>query len=308
MIHTMFGSFDGPSWERLCRAAFVLKYGDRFQRMPASPGDFGIEGWTTDGFAFQCYCPEKDYTQKELYDSVRDKITKDIPKLQQYEKEIAERIGPIKIRAWLLVTPNMPHNDIHKHARVKETLARGWNSPILATDFTILIQDAEHYVKQFEEHRAIEGTKLHVGPQLSPAAVLLDVPEEFQKLIDRKNRVRLKSRNDNPGFDDRLKSLNAATERKFIQCDRTLSDIEKVSPQAYQNVLNVIGHYAEEMEELQYTWPEDPQKLIDRIKADLSARLAQETRASIGVNDAQYLADLMVSRWLAVCQLDFLES
>lgn len=70
MIQTDFGTFDGTSWERLCQLAFKLKYGPSYQRMPASPGDYGIEGWTTDGLAFQCYCPERHYTQDELYEAI----------------------------------------------------------------------------------------------------------------------------------------------------------------------------------------------------------------------------------------------
>lgn len=57
-----------------------------------SPGDYGIEGWTADGHVFQCYCPEKDDTQDELYEALRRKITADIPKLHRYAKQIAARI------------------------------------------------------------------------------------------------------------------------------------------------------------------------------------------------------------------------
>lgn len=285
----------------------MLKYGARYQHMPPSPGDFGIEGWTADGHAFQCYCPEKNYTQKELHTAVRDKITTDIPKLKLYEKEIAARIGDTRIHSWLFVTPVIPHNDIHEHARKKEGDARSWASPILTSDFRIYIQDAEHYAKEFESCRLSQGAKLQLGPPLSPELVLLQAPEAFQKLVDRKNRVRLQSKSTSPDFERVLRSLNDMTERKFVECDRQLSDIEKVSPQAYQQIVHVIGRYAEEMTELQYTWSDEPQKLIDRIKSELAERLAKDPKATMALVDAQRLADLMVSRWLAVCQLDFTE-
>ncbi|WP_186093979.1 hypothetical protein [Burkholderia gladioli] len=134
--------------------------------MQASPGDFGIEGWTADGHAFQCYCPEKDYTQSELHDAVRDKITTDIPKLNRYAKEIKARIGDTKIHSWMFVTPVIPHNDIHKHARKKEAEARAWRCSILESNFSIFIQDAEHYATQFEESRRSQGGRLHLGPTL----------------------------------------------------------------------------------------------------------------------------------------------
>lgn len=308
MNHTTLGHLDGQSWERMCRAAFVLKYGDRYQNMQASPGDFGIEGWTADGHAFQCYCPEKDYTQSELHDAVRDKITTDIPKLNRYAREIKARIGETKIHSWLFVTPVIPHNDIHKHARKKEAEARAWQCSILESNFSIFIQDAEHYATQFEESRRSQGARLHLGPTLPPAVVLPEAPEAFQRLVDRKNRVRLQSKTNRPDFERSLKALNDTTERKFVECDMHLSNIEKVSPLAYKQIVHVIGRYADEMTELQFTWADEPQKLIDRIKSELSERLANEPRTTMGVVDAQTLADLMISRWLAVCQLDFSES
>ncbi|WP_076905464.1 hypothetical protein [Burkholderia pseudomallei] len=308
MNHTTFSHLDGPSWERMCRAAFVLKYGDRYQHMPASPGDYGIEGWTADGHAFQCYCPEKNYTQSELHDAVRDKITTDIPKLRRYEKEIKARIGDTRIHSWLFVTPVIPHNDIHKHARKKEAEAREWACSILDSNFSIFIQDAEHYATQFEESRRSQGAKLELGPRLPPTVVLPEAPEAFQLLVDRKNRVRLQSKANRPDFERSLKALNDTTERKFVECDIRLSAIERVSPQAYKQIVHVIGRYAEEMTELQFIWSDEPQKLIDRIKAELSERLSNEPKTTISVADAQHLADLMVSRWLAVCQLDFSES
>ena len=99
--------------------AFKLKFGSLYQRMPASPGDYGIEGWTTDGMAFQCYCPEKSYTQDELRVAIQSKITRDVPKLKLYQAQIASRIGATKIQKWLLVTPVFDHNNLHEHARKK---------------------------------------------------------------------------------------------------------------------------------------------------------------------------------------------
>jgi hypothetical protein len=276
--------------------------------MPASPGDYGIEGWTVNGHAFQCYCPEKDYTQDELYEALRRKITADIPKLQRYAKQIAARIGALKIHSWLFVTPVIPHNDIHAHARKKEKEARAWQCPILDDGFTILIQDAEHYAVEFEQYRRSQGVQLQLGPPLSPDTVLLAPPEKFQQLIDRKNRVRLQSRLGSPNFERDVLKMNEMTETKFVKCDRKLADIEKVSPQAFRQIVHVIGRYAEEMEEFQYTSTDDPHDLVERIKAELSERLVQDPATTIGVSDARHLADLMVSRWLAVCQLDFTEN
>ena len=274
--------------------------------MPGEPGDYGIEGWTTAGLAFQCYCPEKHYTQKELYAAMRKKMTDDIPKLRDYQTEIADRLGDTKIKHWLFVTPQLDHNRLYAHARKKEAEARAWNLPILEKDFSILIHDAGHYAPELEHCRRLDGT-ISLGPVVTAKHVLPDIPEEFEKLIDKKNRIRLRDRAGSPTFDSDLRKINSLTEAKFLQCDQHLASIERASPQAFEKILRVIGHYADEMQELQYVWNGEPNHLVDTVKSELGERLEKELTGVIGYSDARRTADLMISRWLAVCQLDFRE-
>lgn len=307
MIQTDFGTFDGTSWERLCQMAFKLKFGSLYQKMPASPGDYGIEGWTTDGMAFQCYCPEKSYTQDELRVAIQSKITRDVPKLKLYQAQIASRIGATKIQRWLLVTPVFDHNNLHEHARKKESEARAWGLPILHNDFTVLIQDAGYYATEFEQCRRSEGHPLQMGPAVTAEDVLPRAPEEFEKLIDRKNRARLRDKSGSDSFEAELRKFNTLTESKFLKCDAHLATIERTSPQAFQQIIRVIGHYAEEMQELQVAWTGEPNGLVEEVKTELGRRLEEDLKGTMGFSDARRLADLMVSRWLAVCQLDFSE-
>ncbi len=55
MYKTKFGPHNGDTWEGLCQQIFKKKYGEEgYQEMIASPGDFGIEGYTKiTGLAFQ---------------------------------------------------------------------------------------------------------------------------------------------------------------------------------------------------------------------------------------------------------------
>jgi hypothetical protein len=47
MFTTKFGTFNGSTWEALCQQVFKKKYqAEDYQPMPASPGDFGLEGFT----------------------------------------------------------------------------------------------------------------------------------------------------------------------------------------------------------------------------------------------------------------------
>jgi hypothetical protein len=307
VIQTDFGSFDGTSWERLCQAAFKLKYGPAYQRMPASPGDFGIEGWTTDGLAFQCYCPERHYSQEELYEAARDKITRDIGKLKLYAHDIAERLGATKIQKWLFVTPTINDNALHVHARKKEKDARKWQLTILTEDFSISLLDGGYYATEIEQCKRNSGGAVQLGPALDATEVLPQAPEEYDKLIDRKNRQRLKFRLTSPTFESELQQFNQLVQGKFLHCDQYLATIERTSPQTFAQIIRVIGHYAEEMQELKYFWTGEPNQLVESVRGELGNRLEKQLGGVVSFSDARRLADLVVARWLAVCQLDFTE-
>ena len=89
MIKTEYGTFDGNKWESVSQLCFKNNFREEaYQEIKATPGDFGIEGFTRTGKAFQCYCPNEHYSSKELYDNHRNKITKDLKKLRTYEKQL----------------------------------------------------------------------------------------------------------------------------------------------------------------------------------------------------------------------------
>lgn len=74
---------DGDSWEELCQSCYRIKYQvEHYMEVPATyRGDAGIEGFTQTGVVNQCYCHEKKFSDNELYENQRDKMTKDITKL-----------------------------------------------------------------------------------------------------------------------------------------------------------------------------------------------------------------------------------
>lgn len=76
-------TLDGKRWEQLCDGCYRDRFQDyHYTKVPSNyQGDAGIEGFTRSGIVYQCYCPEKEYTDNELYNAQRDKVTKDIGKL-----------------------------------------------------------------------------------------------------------------------------------------------------------------------------------------------------------------------------------
>jgi hypothetical protein len=110
----------GEEWEKLCNSCYRMKYQEEgYQEIPATyKGDGGIEGFTKNGTVYQCYCPEKEYTDDALYEHMRDKMTKDIAKFisPEYEK-VLKGLGVRDVHRWQLVVPEYKDRRILEHQR-----------------------------------------------------------------------------------------------------------------------------------------------------------------------------------------------
>ena len=113
-------NLDGDSWEKWCDACYRFQ-DQNFIKIPAEHlGDAGIEGFTLSGIAYQCYCPEKDYSDEELFAHLRNKVTKDVGKL--IDKDNAKRLkllGVHQIKEWHFVTPEYKDKRIIEHLEKK---------------------------------------------------------------------------------------------------------------------------------------------------------------------------------------------
>lgn len=115
-------NLNGDSWEKWCDACYRDRFqGQNFIKIPAEHlGDAGIEGFTLSGIAYQCYCPEKDYSDEGLFAHLRNKVTKDVGKL--IDKDNAKRLkklGVHQIKEWHFVTPEYKDKRIIEHLEKK---------------------------------------------------------------------------------------------------------------------------------------------------------------------------------------------
>ncbi|MFD2046612.1 hypothetical protein ACFSTA_20335 [Ornithinibacillus salinisoli] len=146
------GPLNGESWEKLCNSCYRNKYQDEhFTEIPAvHNGDAGIEGFTRTGRVYQCYCPEREYSDDELHNHLRDKMTKDINKLisLKYAERLKE-LGVPRIKEWHFVIPQYKDSRILKHAETKrkEVLEIKKEQPknyeYIDDEFVIIIKQAE---------------------------------------------------------------------------------------------------------------------------------------------------------------------
>ncbi|MCG9528352.1 hypothetical protein MCM45_17555 [Providencia rettgeri] len=300
---TKIGPMDGNLWEEICQLVFKKLYRQfGYQEMPASPGDYGIEGFVKDyGLAIQCYCPEKMYTQDELYYKQRDKITKDLSKLETYRKELKKRLGDCKIKKWIFLCPEINRNELLSHIIKKRDEMRALSLDILDDTFEVEVQDMDFYLKEIQEVTALKGNKVTFELNPSQLTLFASVNEKMELDISRKNEKRCM--NNNLLDKEKHIKLNLLTERKFLAGDVLLRQIEKDSASIYFELARVISQYESEIEELCITWNELPEQLIERVKDRLSLRI-KEAIPTLGDSERHKLADSQVAKWIALCPLE----
>lgn len=271
--------------------------------MGESPGDYGVEGFTlSNGIAFQCYCPEGNYSNSELYEKQRDKITKDLGKLKTYKKEIAARIGGLKIQEWHFVTPVISKNDLHVHVRNKEVEVRGWGLDILSPDFSVQIRDGDFYHVEINQVRMVDGEAICFESDLAELPMEIGPSEEYETNLQRKSEARITNV---PNRETRVASLYYATLQTYLQYNTLLKQIESTSPTVFFKLAAIINEYEITVEEQKLTWVGTPQELVDEVREKLSSKISNQLSPHITVTQADKIARHVVARWLAVCQLDF---
>lgn len=306
VYQTNYGSFDGTSWERLCQLIFKRKFSvDGYIHIPATPGDYGLEGFTkSTGCGYQCYCPDKAYPTKDLYEKQRDKVTTDLKKLKDNEADLKKVLGTTKLRRWHLVTPFISHHDLVKHAQTKETEVRGWNLSIIDADFQVLVHDADHYAAEIQEMQLAMGKALDFGGIPAVLPELNEDSETYEKNILRKTRTRL-AKTPADKLEGRVALLYNKTLREFLDHGPHLKRINDTAPTVHSRLARLINGYEAEVGERCYTWEGTPQELTDKIRDGLTERIVRELAPSIGETDAADIARMIVARWIAVCEVDY---
>ena len=309
MFVTKLGPFNGKTWEDLCQLVFKLKHGaEGYQHIQADPGDFGLEGYTIHtGIGFQCYCPEKHYGTKELYEAQRDKITTDIKKLKTNQFEIAKRIGSTKIGEWFFVTPVVDRNALLAHVRQKETEVRTWNLPILKNDFVIQLRDTDFYLKEINEVRSLNGVALNFDSTPPTLAALTGPQHEYEGNVFRKSELRLAPKAASLDIDKLVNGLYSLTLKSFLEGDGLLRRIEQDAPTVYWRLIRLVNEYENQVLEKAATWVDTAEALTSHVRDGLSERIHRELAPAVDETTADQIARHIVARWLAVCQLNFIE-
>lgn len=114
------GYMTGNAWEDLCVQCYRIRYQeDHYTAIPAvQGGDAGIEGFTNKGVVHQCYCPERNFSDNELYEHQRKKLSDDIEKLKKNANRL-KALGVPTVVEWHFNIPEYKDSRILAYAEKK---------------------------------------------------------------------------------------------------------------------------------------------------------------------------------------------
>ncbi len=312
IMHLIDGYMNGNAWEDLCVQCYRIRYQkDNYTAIPATHGgDAGIEGFTNKGIVHQCYCPERSYSDHELYEHQRDKLTTDIEKLMKNSNRL-NVLGVPPVVEWHFNIPEYKDSRILQHAETKrkEIIQAKKDNPAdythIAEDFHIVIKTAEDFT--LEISRIIRTTLTDL--KLNIAVAHVDEPDwskcDSIKVANIRRKIKAVMLVDND--DEALNRVVGIYVDCYISGLEIMGTLRVKFPEIYEDILRLEQSYKREVEikTLMNTDKKMNKTLFNDILNDFHSKLEQDfskrfTEASIGE-----LKQDLVASWLADCSMEF---
>jgi len=296
MSSVSLGNFDGNSWQNYCEQMLRLKFSD-FQPVPATQGDFGIDGFRmTQGWIFQCYCPD-DNAKKTNYEACRDKISKDIKKLIDNHEKIFS-LGTGKFVRWLFLTPIWDDKRLLEHANNKKQEVLLAIPDFCTPDFCIQIESREYFLREENLILSSKPYKINFDDIDIQQISIEECPSAIRDNIKRK----LAKFNLPP---ERLEKLLSTQIAFFMKLQLEEKKLSREYPEIYQRLKSWTNTLRDDLEQQCLLNTENPivffKKTIDEYKNNIRSDFSDIfTEATITV-----LTDCVIAFWLGNCPLNF---
>lgn len=303
----------GEEWEKLCNSCYRMRYQEfGYQEIPAVyRGDGGIEGFTKNGIVYQCYCPEKDYTDDELYEHMRNKMTKDVSKFISKEYEaVLKGLGIHDVREWHFVVPQYKDRRILEHAekKRKEVLEYKKNNSkqcdYISDDFTITVKVIDDFKPElFRIIRNDYEPKIDLTILRKKTVDWENCDNVKVNNVKRKIKAVMNDIDDND--EDYIDIVNSYMESYVVGIE-LMEKLRAEQIDIYEQIVGLETTYKRQVEIKTKTNTDSSinQKLFTEIIDDFQRILEKEfpylPSSSIGE-----LKDDMISSWLADCSMQF---
>ena len=306
------GYMSGDAWEELCVSCYRLKY--QTQNYTAIPavhgGDAGIEGFTCNGIVHQCYCPEREYDDKELYEHQRNKLTADIEKLMNNRDRLKE-LGVPPIVEWHFNIPEYRDSRILAHAQIKqkEVLAAKKKSPSLfdhiSDNFKIYVKVAEDFTPEISRiiRTNLTDMKLNLAIQHQDTTDWSKCDSQKVANIRRKVGAVMRVSDDNPDLNEVVGIYIGF----YISGMEIMNNLQLHFPEIYEDLYQLEQSYKREvsLKTRMHTNRQLNQNLFNDILNEFQSKLEKDFSPMLTQASIVELKQDLVASWLADCSMEF---
>jgi hypothetical protein len=297
-------SYDGNAWESLVQKLLKLRYKlGEYQEIPAKHrGDFGLEGFSRDGCAFQCYAAQEPLSTSDLYDKQRDKIAQDIRKFIDNCHSLEEIFDGTKIKRWLLVVPRFDSAPLVVYTHSKAEEVRQAELPYVGDDFHIGVVTDDDFAPEIQTLARLGSVQLDL-PLRNPDPQELDEwarkhSPSITKMDEKLRKIKIISSS------EQRSRLRSEMIRHFLVGQNALERLKLTYPDLYEEVIRLkdVKETYLAVESLLSSDP--PNRTLTNTINDFATSLA-ETLPGVANSTTKAFAFEAVSDWLLRCPLDF---
>jgi hypothetical protein len=299
-IEGRYQAWHGREWQDYCLMLLRARYIDhRLQEVPdRHKGDLGLEAFTHDGIAFQCYAATEPLDVKSLYEAQRDKLTADLTKLKKKKAELAKLLNGVVIETYVFMVPRHESKDLVIHAQTKAAEVRSWDLPFISDNFAITIETDEHYAAERNAVCSVPAQLIDDG-MIEPA-VLEDWRGANAPLLSDAHRKLTAL-----GLEGQ--ALSAYLDRlltEHLRGENMLSSLRAKYPDSWYSVAQV---QSEKENLLAVEYPPGSAGCAGDVKAIADELMTEIIKAAPPVPhlSARLLAWAFVAGWILHCPLDF---
>ncbi len=293
--------WSGDEWQQYCSQLLALRHGESYQRVPdRDRGDFGIEGFTSDGLLYQCYAAQDPLSPGDLYSKQRDKMTADLKKLQDNDATIARLTRPCKIRIWVLLVPRCDTKRLIEHASEKAEQLRSAGLESLDPNFVVRVLTSDDFQPEVSKLEVVARALL--PSTLEPSNEEVDSwpdqdPTGAEKLGRKVEAL------DGENESDRRSQLLNAFIRHYLQAAAMGDTLRRLHPQVWER----LNHEREARERVLAA-----AQLLNQSQAgntiisevDLMHARIESVIPPLAGGQAEQLAWGIVAEWLIRCPLE----
>ncbi len=313
MLEIIKNPYDGDEWELIMDKCYRLRYQEQnYQKVPPNfGGDAGIEGYTNHGIVYQCYCPEKQYSDDDLWENQRDKVTKDLKKLIKNGDRLKD-LGVKKIKEWHFVTPEYRDSRLLVHCEKKrkeiiDKKAQG-NLNYIDDDFDIVIKTAEDFASEINKLVFLyKDLKFDIALKHTGEVDWTKCPSEKAENIKRKLKAVMQY-DGNLIIEEKYNKMINTWGSFYINGIEVLAGIQASNPEVYEKILKIDNMYRTkiEMKCSLNAGASVNKELFQEILNEIENELNTIFGDMFNIESVQELKWDLLGSWLADCPMDFI--